>query len=207
MNLASRDRLLVVGKTGTGKSHWVKRQLTEWIGQHRVIVFDPCDEYSQLGRKGEALGPLRQRCTVEELLEDTRGWMDRKDLALAVVSDGDPEEVASDFETVADLVKHTGRLVFVAEEVGYYGEHCQSRLKAVATMYRHREVAAVFVSQRAIQVPLTARSQASVVVAFKQDEPDDLEALRKRCGLAVPDIADRVARLRVGESVTWRDLE
>lgn len=209
LDLEARSRVVVVGKTGSGKSHWVKAQCAQWMKSHRLIVFDVCDEYSQHGRKGEALGPLKERCTVDELLNDPREYLDRRRVALSVVSEGDPDEVADDFLAVSQLLKHTGNVLFVVEEVGYFSDvkSAYERLKTVATMYRHHGVAVVFVSQRAVQVPKTARSQASAIVAFRQDEPDDLDALRLRCGTAIPDIDARVSRLRVGESVTWRDIQ
>ncbi len=204
MKLTPRDRLVVVGKTGTGKSNWTKGLCAELMAKHRVVVFDVCDEYSQRGAKTDhvRLGPLPQRCTAKELENDPRGLLDREDLALAVVSQGDPKDVASDFVSCAELIQTTGNLIFVVEEVGYFAEHCQERLKAVATMYRHVGVSAVFVAQRATQIPLTARSQASCLVAFRQDESADLKALAERID---QDFADRVSRLKVGENVTWRD--
>lgn len=204
MKLTARDRLVVVGKTGTGKSNWTKGLCKELMGSHRLVVFDVCDEYSQLGQKTAhvRLGPLPQRCTVKELENDPRKWLDREDLALAVVSTGDPKDVATDFVTVAEFLHSTGDALFVVEEVGYFAEHCQERLKAVATMYRHVGVTAVFVAQRATQIPLTARSQASCLVAFRQDESADLKALAERID---QDFADRVSRLPVGEHALWRD--
>lgn len=207
--LTARDRLVVVGKTGYGKSRWVKTLCAELQARgRRIVVFDPCDEYSVQGRETDEteLGPLRQRMTARELYRNPQA-LDARTLSLALVPDrDDPQDVARDFERCAELVRATGGVVFVVEEVGYFAEHCASKLKAAATVYRKDGVAVVFVSQRAVQVPLTARSQASTIIAFHQDEPQDLAALDERCGRALPDIADKLPRLRVGECVTWRDL-
>jgi hypothetical protein len=205
LKLTPRDRLCVVGKTGMGKSNYAKALCAEQMELgNRVVVFDVCDEYSGEGRATEhvKLGPLTQRCSVDELILDPKSWLDRKDLALAVVPEGDPEVIARDFEHASELIRHTGNLVFVVEEVGYFGEHCQERLKAVATMYRHHGIVAVFCAQRAVQIPLTARSQASQIVAFRQDEPADLQALDARIN---EDFAEQVSRLRPGDHVVWRD--
>lgn len=207
--LLSRDRLVYVGKTGYGKSRAVKQLCSELQARgRRLVVFDPCDEYSQHGNASAEtdLGPVRDRLTARELYRDPRA-LDAPRLSLAVVPDkDDPKRVALDFERVAELVRATGNCVLVVEEVGYFAEHAQSPLKNVATMARKDGVAVVMVAQRAVQIPLTARSQASVIVAFHQDEPADLEALEERCGRAMPGIAEQLPQLRVGESVTWRDL-
>ncbi len=208
---------MVLGKTGSGKSNWVKDWLAELMKRRaRIVVFDVCDEYSIHGHaSGETkLGPLTQRVTADELIADPDRYLDRKDLALAVVpeNEDDPEEVADDFCAIGEQVKHTGEsrrtehpLIFVIEEIGYFGEYCREYLKAAATMWRKQNVCIIFVSQRATMVPLGARSQATQIYAFQQDEQADLKALDERCGLLIPDFAERVSRCAPGEPVVWRD--
>lgn len=199
-----RDRLVVVGKTGYGKSTWTKKLAAElYRARWRVLAFDPCDEYSKGGpaNPNVAPGPLPYRCTVAELVARPE-LLDAPRLGLAVVSEREPKQVARDFSTVASLCRHTGNLVLLVEEVGYFAEHAGESLKAVATLYRKYGIAAVFVAQRATQIPLTARSQASVVVAFRQDEPPDLEALALKCG---DEFAAAVGNLPVGRCEIWRD--
>lgn len=202
----ARDRIVVVGKTGYGKSTWTKALVAELHAKGwRVVVFDPCDEYSRHGKPGLEVtpGPLPHRAQVADLLEQPE-VLDSPELGLSVVSEGEPRQVAKDFAALAELVRHTGRLAFVVEEVGYFAEHAQGPLKALATLYRKYGVAAVFVAQRATQVPLTARSQASAVVAFRQDEPPDLDALAEKCGEG---FSAGVNRLAVGECLIWRDSD
>lgn len=210
--LTTRDRLVVIGKTGYGKSNWVKELCAQQIELGaRVVAFDPCDEYSKSGRprKTTKLGPLEQRCTASELVDDPERFLDREDLALSVYMDpeigDDPAEVAEQFQMVSPIVRRTGRILFIVEEVGYFEEHCRDRVKAVATLYRKEEVNAVLVAQRATQIPLTARSQASQIVSFRQDEKVDLVALEDKCGVRMPGIGARVADLDEGECVVWRD--
>lgn len=208
LELASRDRAIVVGKTGAGKSYFVKQLATEAMSSNRRWVsFDVCDEMSGEGRESQEteLGPLTQRCTPQELYRDPRKFLDRADLALAVVPNGEPEQVAKHFKRVAELVRDTGNVIFHVSEVGYFQQYAQGALNQAATLYRKDSVAMVFDAQRAVQVPLTARSQASLIFAFNQDTPEDLQALSERCGRDVPDLADRLPRLAVGECIPWRD--
>lgn len=201
----ARDRVVVVGKTGSGKSTWTKALVKElhragW----RVVVFDPCDEYSRASRPNVhvAPGPLPARCDMSALVHKPE-LLDGARLGLAVVPDDtSPRTVARDFAGLCSLVRHTGNLCLVVEEVGFFAEHAHEELKALATLYRKLGIAAVFVAQRATQIPLTARSQASTVVAFRQDEPPDLRALAEKCG--EPFSLD-VARLEQGECRIWSD--
>lgn len=209
MKLEPRDRVVVIGKTGTGKSNYAKRLISENLAAGaRVVAFDLHDEYSLKGKRSPQvrLGPLAERCTVDQLVADPRRYLDQNGGGLAIVpEDDDPARVARDFEGVADLVRHTGNLMFVIDEVGYFGDLCEPKLKAIATTYRKFSVSVVMIAQRAVQIPLTARSQASAIVAFRQDEIPDLDALEKRCAGSIPDIAVRVARLPPGDHVLWRD--
>lgn len=203
MNLDPKDRLMIVGKTGTGKSTLAKELCGLWMKRHRVVCFDVCDEYSQKGRRSREvrLGPLRERVTLEQLHKKLE-LLDDPNLALSVVPSDDEEECARDFEDLAELVKHTGDLVFIVEEVGFFGELAAARINQVATMFRHYGVAVVFVAQCAVQVPKKARRQLSALVSFRQDDPDDLSALES---LAGETFAERVSRLAAGEHADWRD--
>jgi len=204
LHFEPEDVVGVFGKRGTGKSNFAKRELGHaWDAHRRVLVFDPHDEYSRHGHQTEevTLGPLDDRCTLDELLLKPE-LLDAERLQLAVVPAEEPEECAADFERLCTMVRHTGDLLLCVEEVGYFEEHCRGKLNFLATQSRHWGVTVLFVAQRAVQVPKTARTQITQLVSFRQDNPDDLRAL---ADLAGEDFAARVARLGRGESEQWRD--
>lgn len=199
------DRVLIVGKTGSGKSTKAKALLAgELEHGSRIVAFDPHDEYSREGRKSEQvrLGPLTQRCTVDDLERDPARWLDREDLALAVVPSTNRAECARDFDSVKELVASTGNLVLLVDEVGYFGDLAREELIEVACQFRHHSVGCILVAQCAVQVPKIARRQASQIWSGRQDDPEDLEALSKIAG---PDFAAKVSRLSRGELEHWRD--
>lgn len=203
--LDPRDRVLVIGKTGSGKSTWAKRLvLAELERRARVVAFDPHDEYSVHGRKSDhvRLGPLRQRVTMAELVLDPAEHLDRDDLSLSVVPGRTRQEIAVDFRELCSILRSTGNLVFVAEELGTYGDLATNEIEDCACQFRHEGIPVVLVAQCAVQVPKIARRQASRVVSGRQDDPDDLTALEKVCGET---FASRVSCLGVGELVEWRD--
>lgn len=206
--LAPSDVVLVLGKRGSGKSHAAKLLIAaELDAGARVVAFDPHDEYSQRGRKTAevSLGPLEHRATVAEL-EQRPELLDARKLSLAIVpSSRKGPELAEEFEVVSGMVSATGRITFVADEVGEYSAHAMEEIVSLSTQSRHYSVPLVLVAQRATQVPKTARSQASRIVCGRQDEPDDLAALEKRTRLSDPTFAARVSRLPRRQLLEWRD--
>lgn len=203
--LDAHEVVLVIGKRGSGKSYRAKELLArELKAGARVACFDPHDEYSRLGRpsKQTNLGPLTQRVTVDQLLENP-GVLDRPDLACAFVPRSKQRKaIAADFSEFQRLVINTGNLTVCADEVGEYDDVCRDDLETLATQSRHFEMPVIFVAQRATQVPRGARSQASSILCGKQDEEDDVKALAKRCG---KDFAERVSRLPRRTLIEWRD--
>lgn len=206
--LEPHDVVIVVGKRGCGKSHHAKQlAAAELRAGARVVAFDPHDEYSQKGRKTSqvTLGPLAERVTVDQLIERPE-VLDAKKLSLAVVPEGlSNAELADAFREVSEQVSATGRLTFLADEVGEYSDFADDTINSLATQSRHSEVAIVLVAQRMTQIPKTARTQASTVHTFLQSNPEDLEALVKLTGDRT--FSDRVSRLPRRKHLTWRDQE
>lgn len=206
--LEPRDRALFLGKTGSGKSRKAKQLLALHQQRRgaRIVAFDPHDEYSRQGKASEYidLGPLKHRVTVDELALNPERWLDAEDVSLAVVPDtqGGRRAVAEDFSDLCRIVGWSGDLLFCVDEVGYFGDYAEEDLEDAACQLRHQGIALALVAQRATQIPKTARAQASVIYSGRQDDPDDVNALRKIAG---EDFAERVQRLAPGQLEHWRD--
>jgi energy-coupling factor transporter ATP-binding protein EcfA2 len=199
--------VVIVGKRGSGKSTHAKAMAAALVAEGaRVVAFDVHDEYSKHGRASAAvtLGPLTQRCTVAELVDEpTR--LDHGALALAVVpEEKTAEALAQSVVDVIDLCEATGELVLMLDEVGFYAHgHALDRLNVLATQSRHAAMPVVFVAQRTVQVPKTARTQASRIITFLQTNRDDLKELEELT--EEPSFASRVKRLARGRFLEWRD--
>lgn len=210
--ITARERHAFWGKTGTGKSTRAKEFIGAALAEGwRVCGLDPHDEFSQAGKpsKEVTLGPLRESMTVEEFLssDHAQTMLDEPELSLALVPRSRPREMAEDFRELVPLVRSTGNLLFFADELGLWATYAEDELNELATQGRHDGMPLVFVAQRAIQVPKTARTQLSHVNTGLQDEPSDLDAIAERTRSRA--FADAVGRLDpdAHQFLEWNDRE
>lgn len=202
--LDDHERVLVLGKTGVGKSFAVKAFLRRAIrAGERIVVFDPKGEYAASASEG----PCTALVGVDDLLRDPARYLDSPRMAIAVVPATERRACAEDFREVSEQVARTGHLIFVADEVGYWGRatrEATDALDTVSTLYRHHGVAVVCIAQRAMQVPPSTRAQASQVWSGLQSDPEDLRELRRLCG---EDYAAAVAGLPRQEIAVWHESD
>lgn len=209
-------RLLVVGKTGTGKSTRVKEALKAWQAQGvRVVAVDVCDEYSKQGQPRNGLtseGTLTTRVTALELSRNPE-LIKAPRLSLAVVPQNinDPRSMARTALYVMNLLSGQGKpTVVVFDEIGRWtnssaGPECHAagvRLSAFATGDRKNGLAGVFVSQCASQIPTDVRRQCDEMWIYLQDYQADVDALSERIG---QERAAGLSRLPQWQFEHWRD--
>jgi hypothetical protein len=203
--LSSFEVVVILGKRGSGKSNTGKGIAAEELAHGaRVVALEIHDEWSQKGRpaKERKLGPLADHITVDQVLDSEGAVFDRKKLSLAVVLKGGYAERAAQLNEIGPMIRATGNLTLFIEECGAYDQRAHAEINEIATQSRHSAVPVVFLAQRAVQIPKTARDQASRIITGIQDDPDDLKWLEKKCG---KDIAAQVSRLPRGKLIEWRD--
>lgn len=204
MKLEPRHRLLICGKTQHGKTTWARGLLSANAKYFdRVLVFDVDEEYRP--------DPCKRALTVAQL-EQRPQLLDAHRLLAVRPTGEDAHRRAMDCRSLLRMVRASGgKSLVLLEEPGRYARHvcklCSDRslpvlLETAATSWAKHGIAFVYVAQRAAQVPVTVRTQLSAVCSFRQDEPDDLEALKDRAG---KDFAGAVASLGVGKFRLWRD--
>ena len=197
--LEARDVLVVVGKRGCGKSEFVKQAvIRQWPG--RVLAWDPHREY---GRDMNGKSLLR---TVEweEFLSEVD--LDQDALRIAVYPGAvKPDERAQRFEEFIDIAATLEGFLLVVDECGLlknkYG--AEQALGAAATNSRHwgSGVPCVLVAQRATQITKDAREQATQIVSFRQNSPDDIKSLRDVMGAQ----AEHLSNLARFQCERWCD--
>jgi hypothetical protein len=176
LQLAPHDRVVIVGVTGSGKSTYARD--TVWTPAKKAVAWDPYGEFPG------------DRLTVDEFIEDAGRLMGTKAYHYSIRPAGSmPGEVAEDFKSLVDVLQEFGGYVFVVDECALLRARAGDAIEMVATQSRHwghdsgePGVPTVFLSQRSVGIPLTAREQASVIVSFAQTTPEDLRVLAAKCG-------------------------
>ncbi len=156
-----RDVILIVGKTGYGKSLWLKLYLRSAL---RVFAFDPAASLDAELLTGDA-------------------WLDSYDagkfspgLAFRAMT-----VYPQDLELVGSLAHIAGNCTLALEEFSMLhrrGESMPDWLSRLVFLGRHRSVSIVAVAQRAATIPVDVRSQVTRLISFNQSEPDDLLWMR-----------------------------
>ena len=205
--LQSHEVNFYVGKRGSGKSTRAKEKLGACLAAgQRVIVFDPHNEYSQRGHASEevVLGPLPSVREFWELRADPTELMEGTASFAVVPGSLKKADVAAAFCWLAEHVYEAGDLVFGTDECVLYWEshNAQEAFNFLATQGRHPRVPMVIAAQRVVHLPYTARTQVTLLDTGKQDDPEDVAALAKRCGR---DFAEKVPRLKRRERLVWTD--
>lgn len=203
--LKPHDVLVIVGKRGSGKSHWFRTHVLP--GEPRVITWDVHAEHS-----------CDVRVTPDELPTFLGSGAGERWSVAVTPADTFPEPCAAAFTELVHFLADVGGYTLAIDEVGIIGKRAGEALEHVATQSRHYGersgvfygerpgVPVVFLAQRAVQVPKTAREQASRIVTFRQDNSADVDALAERIG---PEWATRVWTLNRErhEFVHWREDE
>ena len=109
-------------------------------------------------------------------------------------------QTAAYWRGVRWLVDDAGRLM--------HSRIMADALTDVATTGRHKGdgagVELWVCAHRAMEIPRAVRSQFERVIAFRQDEPDDLKKLAERTG---SDFANQLPALGLGEFLEWSSAD
>ncbi|MFT3836737.1 MAG: ATPase/DNA packaging protein [Myxococcaceae bacterium] len=176
----------------------------------RVVVYDPCDEWSEAGRATSQvdLGPCKERVTFDEFTGNVLRYLDRERYSLAIVpGTDDADEQAEQVATLCAFMMHVGNVLVVLEEVGAYSfdnthpAKAQKAINVVANRGRHEELPMVMVCQRMVHMSKSTRAQLTALETFAQLDDDDVDAIAARTRNAA--WVEEVPNLKRGQSRVW----
>jgi DNA helicase HerA-like ATPase len=166
-----REVIIILGKTGFGKSTWLKKYLA---GIPRSFIFDPFRDIQA------------QYLTPDELIaaHESKAFQRAASFSIGAYS-------PNDFDLIGSIAFLTGQCHLVIEECGvafYKGERIPEWLQEAIFLGRHVSLSLIFTAQRAASIPIDLRSQASRFVSFRQTEQHDLKWARDYLGDHFPDL-------------------
>jgi DNA helicase HerA-like ATPase len=159
----------VLGMKGTGKTTLVREVVDEYP---RVVVVDSLGEY------GDAQGWM-VAYTLEGAVKALVDAETRPRFSLSYRPDDTDEALR--FLTV---VRHAHGLLLVMDEANIYmtPSELPKVLGALIRRGRHNGLSQIYVAQRAASLHREVTAQSDVIIAFRQQEPRDLQYLRSRFG-------------------------
>lgn len=148
MQLYSNDRNFIVGRTGSGKSFFVKNLLKSF---KRYIIYDTNSEYSNFGFV------VKDHKKIKDAMKKYQRVVFQPDVLSTPI-----------FEYVCDLVYQSSNCLFVAEEIQNYASLylMPPNFQKIITMGRKRGIGFVGTSQRPALVNPTVRTQCENIFAF-----------------------------------------
>lgn len=175
--MKTREIVIVLGKTGQGKSVWTRSFLQN---KKRIFAFDPLQDFDA------------------NYLYSSVALADRIDSLRDVEADATTEleyKIAVSRIELLELLGVGSFLVgnnyLMIEECAYCfekGMRIPQWLRDIIFLGRHRGVSLIVTAQRPVSIPIDLRSQASRVVSFSQHEGADMDWLRDYFGEKIWDI-------------------
>lgn len=168
----TREVVIVLGKTGYGKSTWLANYCARYS---RIFAYDPFAKFPVTYYAGDSLVTLAES---------------------GKFANGNPFSCGSymleDLELLGALAFLSGDCLLVIEECGFIwnkGERIPDWLQEIVFLGRHKNVSLAVTAQRAAYIPIDLRSQAHRLVSFWQTELQDIGWLETYLGERVSEIA------------------
>ena len=194
--------IFVSGRTGTGKSHLVKRAIAE---VPRLLVYLPKREdhgYRGVHFDGMIDGDRRL------MLEWWRHCEQHGRRFRLVYRPRDAWDF-TEFDEICGLIYACGDVHFVCEEVSAYvtpsifkRTDYALRFKTLIQAGRTRGITTWLLNQRPTGIPVELKSEARLAYLFHSNEPADVEYIANKFGVAA---AEKLAALGEHEYVHWTE--
>lgn len=165
-----RQIYTVTGKTGRGKSHFLKEFLIPELEKKQpVIIADSMNEY-QRGAKFETVDSFYIKAISAELNE--------RSSIVRVKSDTEAKKLFA-FSRLSGELTGSPHALVIEEASKYCSPYkIDSYLNELVSYGRHWGVSLVFVAQRFAQLNKIITSQADINISFQQTEHNDLNGIK-----------------------------
>lgn len=180
---------VVNGISGFGKSYFLKNYLIPELVKHKpVLILDITGEYSEL--PGAAV--YQNFPEFLQRLTDGGGKLQRRPHVFL----WNKNQTAIDLIRFVRFIEKPVGLVLEEAHVLFNDSDLSKKIKTplqeVTFLGRHYEIDSILCTQTPFCLPKNVRTQAQFFVSFRQNEPADLEYLRKK-DPAAPDVVKNLS--------------
>lgn len=156
-----REIIIVLGKTGQGKSVWTRKFLEH---NPRLFMFDPLMDTEVNYISKEGLLDMYDQGLLREGKNFRVGFYNQEDLDL--------------LGSTAFMSKNCFLGIEECAVAFPYGNHITDQwMKECVFLGRHRKISMILTAQRAQSIPIIVRSQATRIISFCQQEGRDMNWL------------------------------
>lgn len=160
----------VLGASGSGKSTFIKRQITK-ARPARLLIWDPMQEYGEFGQCVASLGELVAMITSAK----------RNRFALVFRPSHDEKQRAKQFDVFCGIAMAAGQLVLVVEELKFVTKPSWAPVRwAQVTMTgRHKGLKVIGASQRPASIDKDFLGNCTVIHTGRLAYAEDVRAVAK----------------------------
>lgn len=179
MTNKQRDIIFVVGKTGFGKSYFVKNRVAPFYP--RLVIFDIKNEYHTFEDF-----PIAQQFTIFEDVEVFRNYMLEHFndntlkiiLRFSVTADND---LMNDYETSLEICFAAENMTVIIEEISNFASphYYTPLLEQLLRFGRHHNLSLVCTSQRVGDVGSLLLNNADYLCVFRLSDSNDIKRLQQ----------------------------
>jgi hypothetical protein len=157
---------LILGKTGSGKSSFVKKELIPY--RKRLVIIDALSEYEN--------GVIFYNIDnfIEYIIENKVNHFEEFKYICRFTDD---QEIELLFQVVFEL----SNLTLLVEECEIYvsPNAKSSNFLKIVRYGRHKNISVIGVARRSTELSLTFRSQTDSIISFKQTDTNDLKKMEE----------------------------
>lgn len=182
--LAPDERTAVIGKTGSGKSVWVKYMLSHWLkAGWPVLIVDPKHRYVDVTRGG-TYAEEPAKASLEHPFNITQAGHFREDAKVQIFLPSMPAKADPVLDKLLQEILERGGVVVDVEDIfGLADEHgIPTGLGMLWTQGRAAYVPMYVQGQRAYQIPKLMLGQSENIVIFRLTDTDDRKRLAQITG-------------------------
>lgn len=196
MNNKIRKITLIVGKTGYGKSYFLKTKILPSL--ERVIIFDLMNEYNE-DNDFNSSGYIYIN-DIENFREYLSDNYDNEQLKIIVTLDSHEE-----YEFALQLCNILINVTIVIEEINNFSNAYGNtpELEKIIRFGRHRSLSIIGVTQRFSDLSLLLRNNLDNLIIFNLTAPNDIKYLSEL--FYIGDMACKIPQLKARQFLIFEN--